>query len=78
VIALAADAPFSLEGNLVIVDHGHGLNSAFLHLSRVDVREGRKVRRGEPTGCATGPRLHGALTWNGARLDPERVAGAMN
>jgi murein DD-endopeptidase MepM/ murein hydrolase activator NlpD len=83
VVVLAADAPFSLEGNLVIVDHGHGLNSAFLHLSRIDVREGQIVRQGEPigtvgaTGRATGPHLHWALTWNGARLDPERVAGAM-
>jgi len=82
VVVLAADAPFSLEGNLLIIDHGHGLNSAFLHLSRIDVREGDRVRQGQTlgavgaTGRATGPHLHWALTWNGARLDPERVAGA--
>lgn len=84
VVVLAAEAPFSLEGNLVIIDHGAALNSAFLHLSRVDVREGQRVRQGEAigavgaTGRATGPHLHWALTWNGARLDPERVAGPMN
>jgi murein DD-endopeptidase MepM/ murein hydrolase activator NlpD len=56
VIVLAAETPFSLEGNLVILDHGHGLHSAFLHLSRIDVREGQAVRQGEPIGAvgATG------------------------
>jgi hypothetical protein len=83
VVVLAASEPFSLEGNLLIVDHGHGLNSAFLHLSRLDVRVGERVRQGQAigavgaTGRATGPHLHWALTWNGARLDPERVAGPM-
>lgn len=83
IVVLAAERPFSLEGNLVIIDHGHGLNSAFLHLSRIDVREGQAVSQGDAigavgaTGRATGPHLHWALTWNGARLDPERVAGAM-
>jgi len=82
-VVLAAPPAFSLEGNLVIIDHGHGLNSAFLHLARVDVAEGQRVRQGDPigtvgaTGRATGPHLHWALTWNGARLDPERVAGPM-
>lgn len=82
VVALAAPG-FSLEGNLVILDHGMGLNSAFLHLARIDVREGERVRQGDAlgtvgaTGRATGPHLHWSLTWNGARLDPQRVAGAM-
>jgi murein DD-endopeptidase MepM/ murein hydrolase activator NlpD len=83
VVVLAGGPPFSLEGNLVIIDHGHGLSSAFLHLSRVDVREGQRVRQGErigavgATGRATGPHLHWSLTWMGARLDPERVVGPM-
>lgn len=80
VVVLAAPG-FSLEGNLVIVDHGFGLNSAFLHLSRIDVREGQRVAQGETigtvgaTGRATGAHLHWALTWRDAKLDPERVAG---
>lgn len=84
VVVLAADAPFSLEGNLLILDHGAGLSSAFLHLSRIDVHEGQRVRQGErigavgATGRATGPHLHWALTWNGAKLDPERVVEAMD
>ena len=83
VVVLAAGG-FSLEGNLVIIDHGHGLSSAFLHLSRIGVSEGQTVRQGEPigavgaTGRATGPHLHWSLTWNEAKLDPERVAGPMN
>lgn len=76
VVVLAADAPFTLEGNLLIIDHGQGLNSAFLHLSRIDVREGEAVSKGQPigrigaTGRTTGPHLHWSLKWHGARLDP--------
>lgn len=83
VVTLAADPPFTLEGRLLILDHGHGLASAFLHLSRIDVRVGQHVRQGEPiglvgrTGRATGPHLHWAMTWNGARLDPLPLAGPM-
>ncbi len=82
VVVLAAPG-FSLEGNLVILDHGAGLSSSFLHLSRIDVSEGQTIRQGEriglvgATGRATGPHLHWALTWNGAKLDPERVVPAM-
>ncbi|MEA3016620.1 MAG: hypothetical protein QOI38_1342 [Sphingomonadales bacterium] len=83
IVVLAGPPSFSLEGNLVIVDHGMGLNSAFLHLARVEVDVGRPVRRGDrigtvgATGRATGPHLHWSLTWNGARLDPQLVAGPM-
>lgn len=83
VVVLAADAPFTIEGNLLIIDHGMGLNSAFLHLSRIDVREGDIVRQGQvvgaigATGRATGPHLHWSLKWRGARVDPEVVAGVM-
>ncbi|WP_081645439.1 M23 family metallopeptidase [Sphingomonas phyllosphaerae] len=83
VVVLAADPPFTLEGRLLILDHGHGLTSAFLHLSRIDVRVGQRVRQGEAiglvgrTGRATGPHLHWAMTWNGARIDPMLVAGTM-
>lgn len=83
VVTLAPPPAFSLEGNLVIVDHGMGLSSAFLHLASVSVREGQAVRQGQPigtvgaTGRATGPHLHWSLVWNGARIDPQSVAGAM-
>jgi murein DD-endopeptidase MepM/ murein hydrolase activator NlpD len=83
VVVLVPPPAFSLEGNLVIIDHGKGLNSAFLHLARADVRVGQAVRQGQPigtvgaTGRATGPHLHWSLKWNDARLDPQLVAQPM-
>jgi hypothetical protein len=76
VVVLAAQKPFSLEGNLLIVDHGMGLNSAFLHSSRLTVKEGDRVKQGQmlgtigATGRASGPHLHWSLKWEDARLDP--------
>lgn len=83
VVILAADKPFTLEGNLLMIDHGHGLNSAFLHLSRIDVKLGDHVSQGQrigaigATGRATGPHLHWGMKWNDARIDPLLLAGPM-
>lgn len=80
-VILAADSPFTLEGNLLMLDHGMGLNSAFLHLSRIDVHVGEYIRQGEPiglvghTGRASGPHLHWAMKWHESRIDPLLVAG---
>jgi hypothetical protein len=80
IVTLAPPPSFSLEGNLVILDHGMGLTSAFLHLSSALVRTGQVVHQGDPigrvgaTGRATGPHLHWSLVWNGARIDPASVA----
>src|SRR3546814_3017611 len=54
VVALASPPQFSLEGNLVIIAHGMGVNKAYRHLSRVDVRRGQRVRRGTRTGQEMG------------------------
>ncbi len=76
VVVLAATSPFSLEGNLLIIDHGQGLNSAFLHASKLVVKEGDEVKRGQyignigKSGRATGPHLHWSIKWHDARLDP--------
>lgn len=76
----ASDAPFTLEGHLLILDHGMGLTSAFLHCSDLVVHEGDTVRQGQMighvgmSGRATGPHLHWALTWKGRRLDPRLFA----
>ena len=81
VVVLAADAPFTLEGYLLIVDHGMGLTSAFLHCQRLDVRLGDRVLQGQAlgtvgrTGRATGPHMHWGLKWRDARLDPGKLAG---
>ena len=82
-VVLAASEPFTLEGYLLIVDHGQGLSSAFLHSSELLVREGDSVRQGQPigrigaTGRATGPHLHWGLMWRGLRLDPLLFVGPM-
>ena len=76
VVVLAAESPFTLEGNLLIIDHGMGLNSAFLHSSRLAVKEGDVVKQGQllgyvgATGRATGPHLHWSIKWRDSRLDP--------
>ena len=81
VVTLAAKDPFSLEGHLIIIDHGQGLNSAFLHSATIDVREGERVEQGQRIGTvgmsgrATGPHLHWSLKWRDARLDPLLFVG---
>jgi murein DD-endopeptidase MepM/ murein hydrolase activator NlpD len=83
VVILAAETPFSLEGRLLMIDHGMGLNSAFLHCSELLVKEGDHVRQGQPigrigaSGRATGPHLHWSIKWRDARLDPILFTGPM-
>jgi len=84
VVILVAKHPFTLEGNLLMIDHGMGLNSAFLHCSEIEVKEGEHVKQGQfiarigMTGRATGPHLHWGLKWHDARLDPLLFTGPMN
>ena len=66
-----------------MIDHGMGLNSAFLHCSAHGVKVGDVVRQGQyigrigATGRATGPHLHWSVKWRDARLDPLLFVGAM-
>ncbi|MEL6541806.1 MAG: M23 family metallopeptidase [Pseudomonadota bacterium] len=82
-VVVLARTGFSLEGGLIIIDHGGGLNSAFLHSSKILVKEGQAVKQGErighvgSTGRSTGPHLHWSLKWNDARLDPLLFTGPM-
>lgn len=75
-VVVLAVSNFSLEGNLLIIDHGQGLNSAFLHSSKLLVKAGDQVRQGQTighigaSGRATGPHLHWSIKWRDARLDP--------
>jgi len=68
--------PLYFEGNCVVLDHGQGLLTLYLHLSEFKVKEGDKVERGQElglvggTGRATGPHLHIAVRWQGVYLDP--------
>jgi len=83
IVILAAASPFSLEGKLLMINHGMGLNSAFLHCSSHAVAEGERVHQGQfiarigMTGRATGPHLHWSLKWREARLDPLLFTGPM-
>lgn len=71
--------PLYYEGNCVVIDHGLGLFSLSMHLSRIDVKEGQQIRMGKrvglsgATGRVTGPHLHWAIRWQGAYLDPAKL-----
>ena len=68
--------PLYFEGNCVVLDHGQGLLSLYLHLAEIGVKEGERVERGQQiglsgaTGRATGPHLHVAVRWQGVYLNP--------
>jgi len=68
--------PLYFEGNCVVIDHGQGLLTLYLHLSEFRVKEGEHVSKGQEiglsggTGRATGPHLHLAVRWQGVYLNP--------
>jgi murein DD-endopeptidase MepM/ murein hydrolase activator NlpD len=67
------------EGNCVMIDHGLGLTSISMHLSRIDVKPGQMVEKGQriglsgATGRVTGPHLHWAIRWDNSYLDPAKL-----
>jgi murein DD-endopeptidase MepM/ murein hydrolase activator NlpD len=67
------------EGNFVVIDHGQGLFTLYLHLSELKVKEGDVVKHGQEiglsggTGRATGPHLDVRVRWQGMYLDPARL-----
>jgi murein DD-endopeptidase MepM/ murein hydrolase activator NlpD len=71
--------PLYYEGNCVVIDHGLGLFTISMHLSRIDVHEGELVSLGRriglsgATGRVTGPHLHWAVRWQNAYLDPAKL-----
>lgn len=64
------------SGGTLIVDHGHGVSSSFLHLSRIDVEVGQRVEQGQKiaeigaTGRVTGAHLDWRMNWFKQRIDP--------
>jgi murein DD-endopeptidase MepM/ murein hydrolase activator NlpD len=72
-----------LTGGTVVIDHGHGLSSVFVHMSRIDVKPEQRIEQGAvigavgATGRATGPHLHWGMNWFDTRLDPQLVVGPM-
>ena len=67
------------SGGTLIIDHGYGVSSTFIHLSDILVSEGAEIKRGDPiakvgaTGRATGPHLDWRVNWYQVRLDPAQV-----
>jgi murein DD-endopeptidase MepM/ murein hydrolase activator NlpD len=78
-----AESDLYYTGGTLILDHGHGLSSAFLHLATVDVRVGESVRRGQKigtvgsTGRSTGPHLDWRINWFDRRIDPAPLVPPM-
>ena len=67
---------FYLGGNVVYIDHGGGLSSAYLHLSATNVKQGETVKAGQrigsvgATGRVTGPHLHWIVRYGNVTVDP--------
>lgn len=71
------------SGGTLMVDHGHGISSTFIHLSKVLVEVGQEIKPGDviaevgATGRATGPHLDWRMNWGNSRIDPELLAPEM-
>ncbi len=71
------------SGGTLIIDHGHGLSSAFLHLHKILVAKGQRVERGQEiaevgaTGRVTGPHLDWRINLFNTRIDPQLAVGPM-
>lgn len=76
-----AETGLHFEGGLILIDHGQGLITAYLHLSRIDVRAGQSVIQGQLIGAvgqegrATGPHLCWRMRWRDQNLDPTLIVG---
>lgn len=78
-IVRLAGKNFYFNGNFVLIDHGQGLSSVYLHFSKLNVKTGDKVSKGDiigeigATGRATGPHLHLGVQWYKKRIDPTNL-----
>lgn len=82
-IVALAEPDLYFTGGTLIVDHGHGLSSVVVHLSKLLVKPGQRVERGQVialsgmTGRATGPHVHWGVYWFGAHVDAQRLVPPM-
>jgi len=82
VVSLVHEDMF-FSGGTLIVDHGHGLTSAFIHLSKILVEPGQVIQQAQPiaevgaTGRVTGPHLDWRMSWFDQRVDPQLLVGEM-
>ena len=71
-----AEPDLYYSGGTLIIDHGHGITSTYIHLSKLDVKVGDSIEQGNKvaeigaTGRVTGPHLDWRFNWKGERLDP--------
>jgi murein DD-endopeptidase MepM/ murein hydrolase activator NlpD len=67
------------EGNCIVIDHGLGFMTMYMHLSQFEVKEGDRIEKGQvigrsgDTGRVTGPHLHMSVRWSGEYLDPAKL-----
>jgi len=82
-VVTVAEPDMYYSGGTLLLDHGHGLSSAFLHMQAIDVRVGQRVERGErlgevgSTGRSTGAHLDWRMNLFDKRVDPRSLAGPM-
>lgn len=78
VVLLAQDDMF-LSGKTVLIGHGQGVVTSYIHLSEISVKTGEKIEKGRQigkmgmTGRATGPHLHWVVTWKNKRVNPQSL-----
>jgi murein DD-endopeptidase MepM/ murein hydrolase activator NlpD len=72
---------FRVHGNTVVIDHGQGLTTIYMHLHTIAVRAGQLVEKGEAigtvghTGISTAPHLHWGTYLYGTSVDPQLFEG---
>jgi len=72
-----------MTGNTIVLNHGYGLQTVYIHMSKIHVADGQRVKQGDVigeigmTGRANGPHLHFGVTWFDTRLDPETVLAVL-
>ena len=82
IVTLTNDDMF-FSGGTLIIDHGHGLSSTFIHLNAILVKDGQRVRQGDviaevgATGRVSGPHLHWGMNLLSKRLDPQLLVPPM-
>lgn len=82
-IVTVAHADMYFSGGTLLLDHGHGLSSAFLHLQSLTVDVGERVQQGDTIGTvgaggrSTGAHLDWRINWFQRRLDPRQLVGPM-
>jgi murein DD-endopeptidase MepM/ murein hydrolase activator NlpD len=82
-IVSLANPAMVLTGQTVIIEHGFGLDTVYIHMSEIGVTDGQRVKQGDVIGAigqsgrANGPHLHFGVTWFDTRLDPETVLAVL-